>query len=214
MERTIYITESIVPSTQAGEEKAPLVQRLTTEYHKIAQGSVKEPIKVLIDTPGGDLKTALYIYDLLRSSGAPIHTYAMSEVSSAGVLLLLAGDKRIAFPNSEIMTHTPFRSVSARVNEFESSQEFLNEQDRRYTKLFRERTKTSAKAFKKLHATTNFMWPEEAKKMGILTDIVEKYPSEFFAKIETTNPERHALLQETGIHMQNLIATIGELGNS
>ena len=66
----------------------------------------QEPIKLIIDSPGGLLDTAfLYCdtFDLLRS---PIYTLGRF-CASAAVLILARGDKRYLLPHSKVMLHLP-----------------------------------------------------------------------------------------------------------
>ena len=105
MDRTIYITEDIIPTSgdQGTKENSLVGKVMNQAYALAAEGS--EPIHVFIDTDGGSLKVALTIYDMLKATKCEIHTYGLSEVCSAGVIIYLAGDKRFAFKHTQFMTH-------------------------------------------------------------------------------------------------------------
>jgi len=65
------------------------------------------PICVYINTDGGDLYTALGIYDLLKSSKKKICTIGVGSVCSAGILILGATElkNRYMTRNSVLMIH-------------------------------------------------------------------------------------------------------------
>jgi ATP-dependent protease ClpP protease subunit len=54
-------------------------------------------------TPGGDVAAALAIYDALVGKG--ITVIGTGQVSSAGIIILLGGDRRYATPNTRLLVH-------------------------------------------------------------------------------------------------------------
>jgi len=69
------------------------------------------PIRVYINTPGGNVLDALAIYDIMRIIHNPITTIVMGCCHSAGLILLSGGDYRIATPNSMFFHHQPIASA-------------------------------------------------------------------------------------------------------
>ena len=65
-----------------------------------------EPITVFISTTGGDCYAGLALYDALCASPCEIITVGMGRVMSMGTILLLAGDKRLAYPNTSFLWHS------------------------------------------------------------------------------------------------------------
>jgi len=63
------------------------------------------PITVYINTEGGDLNDALAIYDCFRSCKCPIFTVATGLLASAGLVILMGGDWRVATPNTIFFFH-------------------------------------------------------------------------------------------------------------
>jgi len=66
-----------------------------------------EPIKLVINSPGGELDSALLLYDLLRTLKSPVTTLGYF-CASAAVFLLGAGQKRYLMPHSKVMLHLPW----------------------------------------------------------------------------------------------------------
>ena len=68
-----------------------------------------DPIKVFIDSPGGDADAGFAIFDMMRFVKPDVYTIGMGLVASAGAIILLASpkDKRIGLPNSHYLIHQP-----------------------------------------------------------------------------------------------------------
>tara|TARA_B100001250_G_C19813988_1_gene797257 strand:+ start:1015 stop:1614 length:600 start_codon:yes stop_codon:yes gene_type:complete len=176
MNRLIYITEDIRSTSNVHQREDSLIRRITDDIIYLNLISQKDPINVLIDTDGGNLKTALAIYDVLLSSKAPIHTYGLSEVSSAGVLIYIAGKKRFAFKHTQFMTHESSLSVGGSKRDFESTAAQCLAQNAQVEKIFKEKIKMGARNFKKLHTVSNYLWADDAKKYKIVTNIISELP--------------------------------------
>ncbi len=66
-----------------------------------------KPIKMWINSPGGDLTGFFAIYDMMHRVRAPIRTVCVGQACSASALLLASGSPgmRYVMPNSRIMIH-------------------------------------------------------------------------------------------------------------
>ena len=66
-----------------------------------------EPIKLMIDSPGGLISAYLNLYDIIRASLSPIYTVAAGVVASAATPILVSGEPnhRYILPNSRVMIH-------------------------------------------------------------------------------------------------------------
>lgn len=63
---------------------------------------------VSINSPGGDVETALAIGRLIRARQAAVSVAASAECASACVLVLAAGVKRIIYDGAKIIIHRPY----------------------------------------------------------------------------------------------------------
>lgn len=69
-------------------------------------GKSHAPIDLYLQTPGGDMKGAFAIEEVMRLVHSPINTYALSECNSGGTMLLAAGTgKRRVFHGAWIVMH-------------------------------------------------------------------------------------------------------------
>jgi len=195
MVRKLFITEDITATSGDGVKDNSLIKNIVEGISSL-DNCKKEPIHVFLDTDGGNIKTALSIYDLLRACNAPIHTYAMSEVSSAGVLIYLAGKKRYAFKHTEFMTHPSSLSITANSLEIQETLNMLLEQGKKVERIFKNRLSMGKKKFNSLHSSTTWIDSIYAKKLRIVTDIIDKIPLELLSE-EQEKLEIEGMLVDT-----------------
>lgn len=80
-----------------------------------------EPIKVLIDSPGGDVNAGFAIFDTIRFIEPKVYAIGIGLVASAGALILLAAkrENRFGFLNSHYMMHQPLSGMSGVASDIE-----------------------------------------------------------------------------------------------
>ena len=87
----------------------PIDQRmaeLTIQKLLFLDGKSHAPIDLFLQTPGGELKSAMAIEQVLSLIKSPLNTYALSECNSGGTMLLAAGTgKRRAFRGAVFIVH-------------------------------------------------------------------------------------------------------------
>jgi len=110
-------TRSILISGEINKELAERVIRQLLLLD--AQG--KEPIKVFIDSPGGDADAGFAIYDMIRFIGPKVYMIGMGLVASAAAIILLASprEQRIGLPNSHYLIHQPLSGIRGVATEIE-----------------------------------------------------------------------------------------------
>lgn len=81
----------------------------------------REPIKVMIDSPGGDVNAGFAIFDTLRFVQPTIYTVGIGLVASAGAIILLAAkrENRFGLANSHYMIHQPMSGMSGVASDIE-----------------------------------------------------------------------------------------------
>jgi len=104
----------------SGEVNKPLAERVIRQL-LLLEAESSDPIKVMIDSPGGDVNAGYAIFDMIRFVNAPVYTVGMGLVASAGALILLAAPKerRIGLPNSAYLIHQPLSGMRGVATEIE-----------------------------------------------------------------------------------------------
>lgn len=82
---------------------------------KTAEGH--DTIFIYLNTPGGNLYTAIQIISAIRQSNATVVTCIEGMVASAGTLIFLAGHKHVVNPNCTFMIHNYSHGVWGKGNE-------------------------------------------------------------------------------------------------
>jgi len=77
------------------------------------------PIKLHINSRGGEITPALAAADKIRRCVVPIHTYCEGEIASAATLISIAGKKRFMTQNSFFLIHQLSSEFWGKYTEFE-----------------------------------------------------------------------------------------------
>ncbi len=77
------------------------------------------PIRLYINSPGGEVYAGLAIYDAMQQVSAPVSTYAVGRTASFGTVLLAAGaaGMRYALPHATIHMHQPSAGTQGQVTD-------------------------------------------------------------------------------------------------
>jgi ATP-dependent Clp protease protease subunit len=138
----------------------------------------RKDIHFYLNSPGGDVAATLAVYDTMQILSCPVATYCVGQAASGAAVLLAGGSKgkRYALPHSRIMLHQPYGGVQGQVSDIEiqaneilRNREMLNEILAKHTSQPIERiAKDTDRDF--------FLGAEEAKKYGVVDDVLQKIP--------------------------------------
>ena len=78
---------------------------LSKLYPLYGQSYNVKPIKVYIDTYGGEVRPTFGLISIMNTSKTPIHTVVTGSAMSAGFIILINGHKRFAYSMSRMMYH-------------------------------------------------------------------------------------------------------------
>lgn len=75
----------------------------------LAREDASKPIRMYINSPGGQVYAGMAIYDTMQQVECPVSTVAIGFTASFGTVLLTAGEPgmRYALPNATIHMHQP-----------------------------------------------------------------------------------------------------------
>ena len=136
----------------------------------------KKDICLYINSPGGSVTATLAIYDTMNYIKPDVATICVGVAASGGAVLLAGGKKgkRSALPNSEIMIHQVMGGAEGQASDIEiEARHILRVKE----KLNRILSKHTGKAFSQVEKDADrnfFMDVEEAKKYGLIDEIVKK----------------------------------------
>lgn len=136
-------------------------------------------MKMIINSPGGEVTSAFALIDTMKGSKVPVYTYGLGEISSCGLMTFIAGVKgrRFLTKNTAILSHQyswgswgKDHELMARVKEFDNTQNRILEHYKKCTGL-------SEKQIKKYLLPPEDVWltAKEAVKYGIADEVVDFY---------------------------------------
>jgi ATP-dependent Clp protease protease subunit len=65
----------------------------------------KDPITIILNTPGGDWYNGMAIYDAVKACKSHVTIKGIGQVMSMGSVIMQAADKRVLYPNTKVMIH-------------------------------------------------------------------------------------------------------------
>ena len=79
----------------------------------------EEPIRLYINSPGGQVYSGMAIYDTMQQISAPVSTVAVGFAASFGTIVLTAGatGMRYALPNATIHMHQPLGGAQGQASD-------------------------------------------------------------------------------------------------
>ncbi|MBZ0291008.1 MAG: ATP-dependent Clp protease proteolytic subunit [Anaerolineae bacterium] len=79
----------------------------------------EKPIRLYVNSPGGEVYAGLGIYDAMQQVSAPVSTYAVGRAASFGTVVLAGGTAgmRYALPHATIHMHQPLGGTQGQVSE-------------------------------------------------------------------------------------------------
>jgi ATP-dependent Clp protease protease subunit len=137
-------------------------------------------IHLYINSPGGSVTAGLGIYDTMQFIKPPVATTCMGQAASMGAILLAAGaeGKRSMLPNGRVMIHQPLGGTQGQATDVEIyTKEILVIRDR-LNDILVKHTGQNLKQIQKDTDRNFFMSAEEARKYGIVDQVISKRSAE------------------------------------
>ncbi len=134
----------------------------------------QEPIRIILNSPGGHVESGDTIFDMIRFVTAPVNILGTGWVASAGALIYSAVPKehRFSLPNTRYMLHQPSGGVGGQASDISiEAQEILKMRDR-LNKNFSDQTGQPIERIERDTDRNFWMSAEEARDYGLVGKIV------------------------------------------
>ncbi len=165
-------TRTILLSGEVNKETAEkVISRLL-----LLESQSDEPVRILIDSPGGDVDAGYAIFDMVRFVKPPVFMIGMGLVASAGALILLAAPKerRIGLPNSHYLIHQPLSGLRGVATDIEIHAREIERTRERINKLIAQETGQDLERVKKDTDRDYWMTADEAVAYGLISRTVTR----------------------------------------
>lgn len=136
----------------------------------------KKDIYLYVNSPGGSVTSTMAIVDTMNHIRPDISTFCVGLAASGGALILSAGKKgkRFILPNAEVMIHQPLGGVEGQATDIAITAKHILKTRDSLNKILSKNTGKLLSQIEKDVERDFFMDAEEAKKYGIIDEIITK----------------------------------------
>lgn len=136
----------------------------------------KKDITLYVNSPGGNVTSAMAIYDTIQYVKPDVSTVCVGMAASAAALILTAGtkNKRFSLPNTKIMIHQPIVSgMEGQVTDIEIHAKELLRTKKQLNEILAKHTGQKVARINVDVERDYFMTAKEAKNYGLIDTIIE-----------------------------------------
>ena len=165
-------TRTILLSGEIGKELA----EKTIRQLLLMEAMGNDPIRIFIDSPGGDADAGYAIFDMIRFIQPPVWTIGMGLVASAAAIIQLATPKerRVGLPNSHYLIHQPLSGIRGVATDIEIHAKELDKLRGKINRLIAEETGNPFEQVEKDTDRDYWMAAQEAVQYGLINKVITR----------------------------------------
>jgi ATP-dependent Clp protease, protease subunit len=135
-----------------------------------------EPIKLIVNSPGGHVESGDTIHDLIQYISSPVAVIGTGWVASAGTHIFLGAPKerRFCLPNTRFLIHQPAGGAQGKAVDIEIAANEIVRMRERLAKVIAEKTGQPIERVRKDIERDYWMTTDEAIEYGILGKVIHK----------------------------------------
>ena len=159
-----------------GEINQDLALEVISDLYYLSNQDKEKLIKVyIINSPGGQVASAMAILDAASLIPNPIRTIGMGSVASAASFLLttMATEKRLVSSNCELMYHQPLGGVGGQASDIAIVADKITQIKNKLNKMLASHSKLTLKQTERLFDRDCWLEPKEAIEKGLIDRIME-----------------------------------------
>lgn len=163
-------TRSILISGEINKELSERVIRQLL----LLEAENDDPIRIFIDSPGGDADAGYAIFDMVRFIQPRVIMIGMGLVASAAALILLASPKedRLGLPNSNYLIHQPLSTIRGVATEIEIHAKQIEKLRKKINQVISSQTGTDLAKVEQDTDRDCWLDAGEAEAYGLISRIV------------------------------------------
>ncbi|MDR0443614.1 MAG: ATP-dependent Clp protease proteolytic subunit [Treponema sp.] len=133
-----------------------------------------DPIRIFIDSPGGDADAGYAIFDMIRFVKPEVWTIGMGLVASAAAIIQLASPKerRVGLPNSHYLIHQPLSGIRGVATDIEIHAKELDKLREKINRLIADETGVPFAQVEKDTDRDYWMSAAEAVSYGLISKVI------------------------------------------
>jgi ATP-dependent Clp protease protease subunit len=157
----------------SGEIRKGLAEK-TIRQLLLMEAMGDDPVRIFIDSPGGDADAGYAIFDMIRFIRPPVWTIGMGLVASAAAIIQLAApkDRRVGLPNSHYLIHQPLSGIRGVATDIEIHARELDKLRERINRLIAAETGNPFNQVEKDTDRDYWMNAQDAVKYGLINKVI------------------------------------------
>lgn len=159
-----------------GNSAQGLIHHFNTQ---IIDNNYNETLTIFLSSQGGDIDSAIRIYDFLKSVENKVFVIGFGQIDSAAIIIYLAGDKRVVLPKTRFRFHEPtynMQQESSSLSVFDERVKLFKELDNRMKEIAVSETGKGKAMILKLYSDGVVLNTSQAKDFGLVHEIVKQMP--------------------------------------
>jgi ATP-dependent Clp protease protease subunit len=157
-----------------------VIQHFNTK--RIEENSQDE-FSIYLSSVGGDIDAGIRLYDFLKSIPNKVLVYGFGQVDSSAIMILLAGDTRVALRNTRFRIHSPqFNLVEthAPLSYYTEIVNYFSELDRRMKEIITTETGKTLDEVEAIFMQGKILNAREGKDFGLIQRVSNELPTPQF----------------------------------
>lgn len=130
------------------------------------------PIKLYINSNGGEVHSGLAAHDTIKNCSVPIHTIINGCACSAATIMSVAGEKRFITENSYMLIHNISSTFWGKMHEFEDEMKNMNLLTKNLKTIYNDFGTINKKQLDALLKTDLLLEPQKCIKYGFIDEIL------------------------------------------
>jgi len=157
----------------SGEIRKELAEK-TIRQLLLLEDMSDDPIRIFIDSPGGDADAGYAIFDMIRFIKPAVWTIGMGLVASAAAIIQLAAprERRVGLTNSHYLIHQPLSGIRGVATDIEIHAKELDKLREKINRLIASETGTPYEQVEKDTDRDYWMSAAEAVKYGLISRVI------------------------------------------
>ena len=178
-DRNLYLPDQVTQKTMNSLTKAIIdinehdahIKKVYSIYGAKYKPS---PIKIYIDSYGGQVYQCFGLLGVMDKSKTPIHTIVTGAAMSCGFMILISGHKRFGYSLSTPLYHQVSTGFYGKIQDMEESLKETKRLQKKIEEITLDRTRITEKELKKIlrKKIDWYMNAEEALKLGVIDEII------------------------------------------
>ena len=137
----------------------------------------RTPIKLYINSTGGDFNSMLTIMDIIKLSKTPVYTINTGIVHKEAFYIFISGHQRYAYPKSSFLYERDLKHLDENDKSLDNYIAFYERQLLEIKDVVLEKTKITENEYNKHLKGTWWMTAEDAQKLRICNEVLNAYQS-------------------------------------